>query len=303
MNHFTTAARHLRLAGALFEARAHHRTQAVVDIVTTAFKFTADAFDSVAPGAYEELPEDLADAVTALDAVFRAHDFHVSPALIAYAIEPVTGALPVMKSADAISEVFARQDLDLQVRRSSVLDSRNLASDDDEKVSWALRALNTIHYQHEKLAEVIAADNARPDNEGKLPFRLREWREEATLLAAAAGPKNGHKLIAALQAVGIPAWFAEDSGVSYVIAGVDKTLEEGEAHTGPKVYIYCGEQADLNPAEHDEPWACALYGRDGDFVDVLFTAPTGLDLDSECGHVAVQLAHWLERNAEKHPRA
>ncbi|MFI0827239.1 hypothetical protein ACH4Q7_22600 [Streptomyces roseolus] len=302
MNQYATAARRLRLAAQNFDARAYHQHREIVQIVVRAFELTADAFDATDP-ASDAMPEDVADAVTTLRAVFGAHDFHLSPALIEYAIQPVTRELPPLHSADPVSAILARQELDLQIRRSTLMDGRHLDSEDDEAVSWALRALTTIHYQHEKLAGVIAADNARPENANRIPFRMQEWKEEAALLAAAAGPKNGHKLIAALEAVGIPAWIGEDSGVSYVLAAVDKTHDEGEAHTGPKVFIYCGERADLDPAEHDEPWACALYDAEGEFVEVLFVAPTGLGLDDECAHTAVTLARWLELHADKHPRA
>ncbi|MFF5968212.1 hypothetical protein ACFY64_31715 [Streptomyces collinus] len=172
MNAYATTARRLRLAADVFDARAHHRTRPMIDIVTQGFRSAAGAFDDVAPGAPGELPEELADALAALEAVFGAHDFHLSAALVGYAVEPVTGIVPPLDVLAAVSERFAREDFDLRKRRNTILHHRHLTSADDEIVSWALRALATIHYKHESLAGVIAADNARPCNRGKAAFQL-----------------------------------------------------------------------------------------------------------------------------------
>ncbi|MGW2951555.1 hypothetical protein [Streptomyces eurythermus] len=180
MNAFAAAARRLRLAADIVEARAHHRTPALIDIVTMGFRSAAGAFEDTAPSEPGELPEELADAVAALDMVFRAHDFHLSPALVAYAVEPVTGVVPPMEALGAVSEQLARQDFDLQTRRDTVLRDQHLNSADDETVSWALRALATIHYKHEQLAGQVAVDNAKPCNEGKTPFRLLPAQRQPT---------------------------------------------------------------------------------------------------------------------------
>lgn len=134
------------------------------------------------------------------------------------------------------------------------------------------------------------------------PAPLLALQPKAEEAARAAGPRDGDKLIAALGVYGIPAWLAEDSGVSYVLAGLDKTRDEGQAHTGPKVFLYSGENADLAPADHIDPWACALYDGDGEFVDILFTARGGLGLDAECAYAALCLAAWLDLHAEKYLR-
>ncbi|MEU6595339.1 hypothetical protein ABZ923_40135 [Streptomyces sp. NPDC046881] len=180
MNAYATAARRLRLAANVFEARAHHRSPALLDIVTRGFRSAAGAFEDTAPAEPGELPEELADAVAALAMVFRAHDFHLSAALVAYAVEPVTGVTPPMKVLGAVSEKLARDDFDLQKRRNTVLHHPHLESADDEVTSWALRALATVHYKHERLAAEVAADNARLCHEGRTAFHLLPAQRQHT---------------------------------------------------------------------------------------------------------------------------
>jgi hypothetical protein len=172
VNHFATAARRLRLAAAVFEDRAYHPQRLVIETTVRAAQLAADAFDGAAPGEPEELPEELADALATLDAVAGAHDFHLSPALFGYAVAPVTGEVPPMEPLNAVGEQLYRQDFDLQARRNAVVMYRHLDSKDDETVMWALRALATIHYKHERLAVEVELDNKRPCNEGKTPFHL-----------------------------------------------------------------------------------------------------------------------------------
>ncbi|MFF4148431.1 hypothetical protein ACFY0A_46100 [Streptomyces sp. NPDC001698] len=133
--------------------------------------------------------------------------------------------------------------------------------------------------------------------------RLNLLAHGAREAAANAGPKDGDKLIAALTELGIPAFFADDCGVSYVLVGVDCTTDEGDAHTGPKVFLYSGENADLEPEEHTEPWTAALYDGEGEYIDQLFTVGLGLDLDTECAHAALYLTVWLAAHAADYPRA
>lgn len=170
MQDFTAAARRLRLAADIIDARAYHGTRSLIDIVTEGFRSAAGAFEDTAAGAPGELPEELADAVAALDAVLRAHDFRISAALVAYAVEPVTGVIPPMEVLSAVSEQLARQDFDLQKRRNTVLHHRHLDSADDEIVRWALQALATIHYRHERLAPAVEVGNGRPCNQGQPAF-------------------------------------------------------------------------------------------------------------------------------------
>ncbi|MER6984532.1 hypothetical protein [Streptomyces carpinensis] len=137
----------------------------------------------------------------------------------------------------------------------------------------------------------------------QITAELAAQHEAARKAAAQAGPTDGDKLIAALGQFGIPAFFAEDCGVSYVLVGVDRTADEGDAHTGPKVFLYSEENADLTPEQHTEPWAAALYDGEGEFSHVLFTAQAGLDLDAECAHAALCLACWLTAHGGDYPRA
>lgn len=94
MDAYTATARRLRLAADIFEARAHHCTRAVLDLVTAGFRSAASAFEDIAPGAPYDLPEALTDAIDALTAVFQAHDFGLSPALVEYAVAPAAEETP-----------------------------------------------------------------------------------------------------------------------------------------------------------------------------------------------------------------
>ncbi|MFF5968213.1 hypothetical protein ACFY64_31720 [Streptomyces collinus] len=153
------------------------------------------------------------------------------------------------------------------------------------------------------LAVVAEPDRPRPGVVPEIPARLLDLYGKAREAAQEAGPRDGDKLIAALAVYGVPGWIVEDCGISYVLAGLDRTADEGLAHTGPKVFLYSGENADLDPADHDEPWTCALYDGTGEFKDILFTAQVGLVLDDECAHAALCLAAWLDAHGEKYPRA
>ncbi|MEU7323368.1 hypothetical protein ABZ682_22875 [Streptomyces griseoviridis] len=53
------------------------------------------------------------------------------------------------------------------------------------------------------------------------------------------------------------------------------------------------------PADHIEPWACALYDGQGEFLEILFTAEAGQSLDAECARAAVCLAAWIDAHAER----
>ncbi|MDX3345935.1 hypothetical protein PV387_39400 [Streptomyces sp. ME02-6987-2C] len=172
MNQYAIAARRLRLAADVFEARAHHRTSALLDIVARGFRSAAGAFGDVAPGGPADLPEELQDAVTALTVVFQAHDFGLSAALVGYAVAPVTGEIPVLAGHGAVGEQLAQEDHLLQFRRRAIIRHRHLDAEDDEIVAFALRVLAGIHYQHERLGVVVAADNGRPCNQGKAPYCL-----------------------------------------------------------------------------------------------------------------------------------
>lgn len=202
-----------------------------------------------------------------------------------------------------MSPKLARDDFELQKRRNTVLHSRQLDSDDDEAVAWALRALTTIHYQHEQLAKVVAVDNARPCNQGKTPFHLTAQHRYAKKAAARAKTHEGGKLAAALAEFGIPAFLHEDRGASCLLVAVDRSADENEAHTGPRVLISSGEHAMRAADEHDEPWAGHLYGADGTYITDVFEAPSGLNLPAECAEAALRLAVWLDANADRHPRA
>ncbi|MEU6595340.1 hypothetical protein ABZ923_40140 [Streptomyces sp. NPDC046881] len=173
----------------------------------------------------------------------------------------------------------------------------------DDVELQALFALTGLSCTGEPL--MVVAEPDRPERRALplVPARLLELHGRAREAAREAGPRDGDKLIAALAVYGVPSWLHEDCGVSYVIAGVDRTRDEGLAHTGPKVFLYSGENADLAPADHTEPWACALYGGDGEFVDILFTAQAGMGLDAECAHAALCLTAWLDEHADRHPRA
>ncbi|KQW13553.1 hypothetical protein [Streptomyces sp. Root369] len=173
----------------------------------------------------------------------------------------------------------------------------------DDAELRALFALTALAGNGDPLPVVAEPDRPRAHAVQVIPARLLELQGKARKAAREAGPLDGHKLIAALEVYGIPGWLAGEGGASYVLAAVDGTADEGEAHTGPKVYLYSEESADQVPADHAKPWACALYAADGEFADVLFTTQAGMDLDAECAHAALCLAAWLDVHADRYPRA
>jgi hypothetical protein len=297
-------ARRLRILAGIVEDRAHHPNRSEILLLAWKLKVAATnvTISPIEDG--RRLPAYALNELQEARDLMEAHDFHLSPAGIEYAVAPALGEGGPMKPLGAVSEKLARDDFELQKRRNTVVHGRQLESDDDETVAWALRALTTIHYRHEQLAKVVAVDNARPCNQGKTPFHLAAQRGYAVKAAATAGPRDGHKLVAALAEFGIPAFLhLDDGGISYVLAAVDRSTDEGEAHTGPKVYLYSGENADLDPADHEEPWVAALYDADSEHIDVLFQAPSGLGLAAECAEAALMLAAWLGANAGRYPRA
>ncbi|KQW13554.1 hypothetical protein [Streptomyces sp. Root369] len=172
MNQFATTARRLGLAAEVFDRHARHEYRSYIDIVTNGFRLAAGAFEDTAPCAPGELPEEVCDAVAALEAVMGAHDYHLSAALIGYAIAPVTDEVPPMASLSTVSEELARKDFMLRNRRRTLLRGGALDSLDDETVSWALRSLATVHYLHDRLAAEAAADSAKPGNEDRMPVQL-----------------------------------------------------------------------------------------------------------------------------------
>jgi hypothetical protein len=297
-------ARRLRILAGIVEDHAHHPDRS--EILLLAFKLKVAAHSATITPIEDgrRLPAYTLNELQEARDLMTAHDFHLSLAALDYAVAPALGEVAPMKPLGAVSQKLARDDFELQKRRNTVVHGRQLESDDDEAVAWALRALTTIHYQHEQLAKVVAADNARPCNQGKTPFHLTAQHGYAKKAAAAAGPRDGDKLIAALAEFGIPAFLhRDDGGISYVLVAVDRSSDEGEAHTGPKVYLYSGENADVDPADHEEPWVAALYDADSEYLDELLVAPSGLDLAAECAEAALRLAVWLDANADRHPRA
>ncbi|BBA98318.1 hypothetical protein RVR_4455 [Actinacidiphila reveromycinica] len=296
------AARRLALLAGIVRDRAYHPQPYEIDRLVGLLE-SAAATAAVAPlEDGRRVPAVTLDTVQEAADLMEAHDFHIPASILGYVLAPALGDVPPMKALGAVTEQLARQDFDLQKRRNTVLHGDRLNSDDDETVAWALRALVTILYKHERLAAVVAVDNARPCNRGLTPFHLIALQQQAKKAAAKAGPTDGAKLIAALAAYSIPAFFAEDSGVSYVLVGVDQTADEGDAHTGPKVFLYSGENADLAPAEHVEPWTAALYDGEGEYLNELFTAQAGLTIEAECAHAALCLASWLADHADRYPR-
>ncbi|MET8609763.1 hypothetical protein [Streptomyces misionensis] len=291
-------ARRLRILAGIVEDRAHHPDRD--RILLLAFKLKVAATSATITPIEDgcRLPAYTLNELQEARALMEAHDFHLSPAGIDYAVAPALGRVPEMRPLGAVSAQLARQDFDLQARRNAVVHHGHLDSPDDETVAWALRALTTIHYQHEQLAKAVAADNDRPCNRGKMPFHLVRQRGYATKAAARARTHEGGKLLAALREFGIPAFLHEDHGVSCVLVAVDRSADEGQAHTGPRVLISSGEHAVRAAGEHDEPWAGHLYGSDGTRIEQVFEAPSGLDLADECAEAALRLAVWLNTNAD-----
>ncbi|MFF2940219.1 hypothetical protein ACFVSQ_10290 [Streptomyces niveus] len=294
--------RRLALLAGIVQDRAHHPQPYLIDQLVDLLK-SAAATAALAPlEDGRSIPAITLDTVQEASDLMEAHDFHIPASILGYALAPALGEVPPMKALNAVSEQLARQDFELQKRRNTVLHGDRMNSDDDETVAWVLRALVTILYKHERLATAVGVDNVRPCNKDLTPFHLIALQQQAKKAAAKAGPTDGEKLIAALGAYYIPAFFAEDSGVSYVLVGVDQTADEGDAHTGPKVFLHSGENADRTPAEHDEPWTAALYGSEGEYLNQLFTAQAGLPIQAECAHAALCLAAWLADHADRYPR-
>ncbi|PWI16012.1 hypothetical protein DI272_18950 [Streptomyces sp. Act143] len=297
-------ARRLRILAGIVEDRAHHSDRWYIGRLAASIRFAALTAPAYPIEDGRRLPAETLDSLQEARDLMTAHDFHLSPAVLDYAVAPALGEVGPMRALGAVSEKLARDDFELQKRRNTVLHGRQLESDDDETVAWALRSLAAIHYKRDQLAKVVADDNARPYNQGKPPFHLAAQRGYAKKAAAAAGPHDGDKLVAALAEFGVPAFlYLDDGGISYVLVAVDRSADEDEAHTGSKVYLYSGESAYLDPADHEEPWVAALYSANGEHVDVLFEAPSGLDLAGECAEAALRLTVWLDANAHRHPRA
>ncbi|MFE2424991.1 hypothetical protein [Streptomyces hokutonensis] len=126
--------------------------------------------------------------------------------------------------------------------------------------------------------------------------------QTATKAAASGGPTEGDMLRAALAVFGIPSFFVNDRGVTYVLVAVDRTADEGDAHTGPRVFLHSGEDA-MRPADqHTQPWTASLYAADGSYIDEPFSARPGLPLAEECANAALNLACWLLMHADCYPR-
>ncbi|NDK24687.1 hypothetical protein FSY75_09400 [Streptomyces sp. TR1341] len=302
INNTENVGRRLALLAGIVQDRAHHPQPHLIDRLAGLLK-SAAATAAVAPlEDGRRVPAITLDTIQEASDLMEAHDFHIPASILGYVLAPALGDVPPMKALNAVSEQLARQDFELQKRRNTVLHGDRLNSDDDETVAWALRALVTILYKHERLAAAVAVDNDRPCNRGLTPFHLIALQQQAKKAAAKAGPTDGAKLIAALGAYYIPAFLAEDSGVSYVLVGVDQTADESEAHTGPKVFLHSGENANRAPADHDQPWTAALYDGGGEYVTELFTAQAGLPIEAECAHAALCLAAWLADHADRYPR-
>ncbi|MGW6460144.1 hypothetical protein ACWF94_30150 [Streptomyces sp. NPDC055078] len=293
-------ARRLDLLAGIVQDRAHHPQPYLINRLVGLLK-SAVATAAVAPlEDGRSVPAVTLDAVQEASDLMEAHDFHIPASILGYVLAPALGDVPPMKALNAVTEQLARRDFELQKRRNTVLHGDRLNSEDDESVAWALRALVSILYKHDRLAAAVTVDNARPCNQGLTPFHLIALQQQANKAAAKAGPTDGAKLIAALGAYYIPAFFAEDCGVSYILVGVDQTTDEGDARTGPKVFLHSGENADRSPAEHDEPWTAALYDGAGEYVNQLFTAQAGLTIEAECAHAALCLATWLANHADRY---
>ncbi|MDQ1018855.1 hypothetical protein [Streptomyces afghaniensis] len=291
-------ARRLRILAGIVEDRAHHPDAWYIGRLVASIRFAALTAPTYPIEDGRRLPVETLDSLQEARDLMTAHDFHLSPAVLDYVVAPALGEVGRMKPLGAVSQKLARDDFELQKRRNTVVHSRKLDSDDDESVAWALRALTTIHYSHERLAKVVAVDNARPCNQGKTPFHLTAQRGYAKKAAAKARTHEGGKLVVALNEFGIPAFLHEDRGVSCVLVAVDRSADENKAHTGPRVLISSGEDAMRAAGEHDEPWAGHLYGADGTYIEAVFEAPSGLDLAEECAEAALRLAVWLDANAD-----
>jgi hypothetical protein len=291
-------ARRLRILAGIVEDRALHPDPSRIGLLAFKLKYAAQTALNTPIEEGRRLPAYTLNELQEARDLMTAHDFHLSPAALDYAVAPALGEVGPMKPLGAVSAKLARDDFELQKGRNTVIHSRELDSDDDASVTWALRTLATIHYSHEQLAKVVAVDNARPCNQGKTPFHLTAQRGYAKKAAAKARTHEGGKLVVALNEFGIPAFLHEDRGVSCVLVAVDRSADENKAHTGPRVLISSGEDAMRAAGKHDEPWAGHLYGADGTYIEAVFEAPSGLDLAEECAEAALRLAVWLDANAD-----
>jgi hypothetical protein len=171
--------------------------------------------------------------------------------------------------------------------------------DHTEVTQQVMRVLRSYELVGLRASFVTAGLTAEPHPSQRLAAAYRE----AQNAAAAAGPTEGDKLRAALATFGIPSFLADDRGASYVLVAVDRAADEGQAHTGPRVFLHSGEDAMRPAAQHTQPWTASLYAADGSYLDEPFVAETGLPLDEECAQAALALACWLIANAHRYPRA
>jgi hypothetical protein len=296
-------ARRLRILAQIVEKHAHHPDPWLIGRLAASLRFAALTTSTYPVEGGRSLPAETLDSLQEARDLMRDHDVHLSATGIDYAVAPALGDAPRMWPLGAVTQQLARQDFELQKRCNTVLHSRQLDSGDDEAVATALRALTRLHYEHEQLAKAVAVDNARPCNQGKTPFHLTAQRGYAKKAAARARTHEGGKLVAALNEFGIPAFLHEDRGVSAVLVAVDRSAEEGEARTGPRVLISSGEHAMRDAGEHGEPWAAHLHSSDGERIGEIFRVPSGLGLADECAQAAMLLAVWLDTFADRYPRA
>ncbi|QNT94895.1 hypothetical protein HEP81_04622 [Streptomyces griseofuscus] len=297
-----TVARRLRILAGIVQDRAHHPDRAYIGRLVAHLRFASLTAPTYPIEDGRRLPVETLEVLQEARDLMEAHDFHLSPAGLDYAVAPALGQVGDLKPLGAVSEKLARDDFELLKRRNTVIHSGGLDSDDDEAVAWALRALTAIHYKREQLAKVVAVDNARPCNQSVIPYHLAAQRSYAEKAAARARTHEGGKLVVALNEFGIPAFLHEDRGVSCALVAVDRSADEGEAHTGPRVLISSGEHAMRAAGEHDEPWAGHLYDSDGGHVAEVFESPSGLSLAAECAEAALRLAIWLDAHADRHLR-
>ncbi|MDQ0961987.1 MULTISPECIES: hypothetical protein [unclassified Streptomyces] len=170
--------------------------------------------------------------------------------------------------------------------------------DHTDVTQQVLRTLRSYELAGLRTSFVTAGLTAEPHPSQTLTAAYRKARDAA----AKAGPTEGDKLRAALTAFGIPSFFADDRGVTYVLVAIDRTANEEEAHTGPRVFLHSGEDA-MRPADqHTQPWTASLYAADGSYIDEPFVAEHGLPLDEECATAALTMACWLTAHAHRYPR-
>ncbi|MEU1824226.1 hypothetical protein ABZ502_17585 [Streptomyces abikoensis] len=140
----------------------------------------------------------------------------------------------------------------------------------------------------------------RPERHPAVITPARYSLDVALAAVTSAGPSEGDVLRAALTACAIPSYKANDGGTSCVLVPINRTANEGDAHTGVKLLISSGEDAERPAEAHDEPWSAHLYGPENDFIDSVFTAPDFLSLDEESALTAWAVLRWLEANAESY---